>query len=367
MKRIAAAVALALAAPAGAAPAGTVDGPRLDRTLAAAGYQGVALVGAGDTVAWSAAAGEARPGVPHRIDSLWRLASVTKQLAALIAMQEVAAGRLDLDRSVKDYWPEWPGVYADRITIRMLLRHESGLADPNESRSTPGDTVPDFYRRTGAAADTMAAATGFCAERPRAAPGAGYHYNNCDYIVLGALLERLTGKPFAALLAERIATPLGLAATGLFDPRAPGLPVDVAGFLANGKAEPALNLGTYGAAGSAYATPEDLWRFDRALMDNRLLDKVATATMWAGEPSLGFAALGAWSYPAAIAGCPDPVGIVERRGAIGGVQVRNFLVPAARVALILFTNREGFDFGEVWQGRGFAHDMLAAALCPESR
>ena len=102
-------------------------------------------------------------------------------------------------------------------------------------------------------------------------------------------------------------------------------------------------------------------------MANRLLDRVATAQMWAGDPAIGSAAFGAWSYAATIAGCPDPVAVIERRGAIGGVQVRNFLVPARRLALILFTNRAGLDFGEVWQGRGFAHDMLAASLCPEVR
>jgi CubicO group peptidase (beta-lactamase class C family) len=343
-----------------------VDGARLDRTVASAAFNGVALVGQGDAVAWSRAAGEVRPGVPHALESVWRLASVTKQLTALIVMQEVAAGRLDLDRPVKEYWPEWPATYADRITARMLLRNESGLADPNESPSSAGDNVPDFYRRSAAEADPAQAASGFCAAAPRSMPGS-YRYNNCDYIVLGTLLEKLTGRSFADLLEERIAGPLGLRTLGLFDPRAPMARENVPGFLGGGAAEPALNLGTYGAAGSAYAAPEDLWRFDRALMDNVLLDRVATAQMWAGDPAIGSAAFGAWSYAAPVAGCPDPIEVIERRGAIGGVQVRNFLVPARRLALILFTNRESFDFGEVWQGRGFAHDMLAAAICPEVR
>jgi len=357
--------AFALAALATGTPAGAVDGGRLDRTVAAAGFNGVALVGQGDAVAWSRAVGEVRPGVPHALGATWRLASVTKQFTALIVMQEVAAGRLDLDRPVRDYWPEWPAAHADRITARMLLRHESGLADPNESPSAANDSVPDFYRRHDAAAEPAAAAVGFCAADGRM-PG-DYHYNNCDFIVLGALLEKVTGMPFPTLLQERIAAPLGLATLGLFDPRADRARDNVPGLLGDGTSEPALNLGTYGAAGSAFAAPEDLWRFDRALMDNTLLDRVATAQMWAGDPAIGSAAFGAWSYAAPVAGCPDPVTVVERRGAIGGVQVRNFLVPAQRLALILFTNRESFDFGEVWQGHGFAHDMLAAATCPEAR
>jgi hypothetical protein len=85
--------------------------------------------------------------------------------------------------------------------------------------------------------------------------------------------------------------------------------------------------------------------------------------MWTGEPRQGFVAPGAWAYPAELPGCAAPVALVERRGAVPGVQVRNLLVPARGVALIVFTPSEGFDFGEVWQGRGFTHALLAAALC----
>lgn len=362
MKPLAAAVALALAAPAGAA-----DDVRLDRILSTGNFHGVALVGIGDSIAWSRAAGEVRPGVPHRIDAVWRLASITKQLTALLVMQEVAAGRLALDRPIRDFWPDWPGAQADRLTVRMLLRHESGLADPNLSPSAANDDVPDFYRRTGAAAEGRAAAMGFCAAVPRAEPGAGYHYNNCDYIVLGALLEELSGKSLAALVRDRLAVPLGRDTLGLFDPQAAQLRETVPGILADGRDEPALNLASYGGAGAGFATAEDLWHFDRALMDDRLLDRADTALMWTGDPAIGSAAFGAWSYATALPNCPAPVTVVERRGMIGGVQGRNFLVPAARLALILFTSRGGFNFGEVWQGRGFAHAMLAAALCPEGR
>ena len=85
--------------------------------------------------------------------------------------------------------------------------------------------------------------------------------------------------------------------------------------------------------------------------------------MWTGEPRLGYVALGAWSFPAPLAGCNKPVELVERRGAIGGVQVRNVLAPAIGRALIVFTNSEAVDFGEVWQGKGLSHALLSAAFC----
>jgi D-alanyl-D-alanine carboxypeptidase len=351
--RLALAALLLIAAPAWAAD------DRADRIVAAAGFHGVALIGRGDAIAWS------KVTIPDVTpDSVWRLASVTKQLTALIVMQEVAKGTLDLDTPIKSYWPEWPAPHADRITARMLLRHQSGLADPAQDKQDK-DGVPAFYRHNGPAAAPLAEASGFCAAAPRAAAPAPYHYDNCDFIVLGALPKKLTGQPFETLLHDRIAAPLGLTTLGLFAPDGPPHP-HITGIDEHGRPEPALNLGTYGAAGSAYISPAELWRFDRALMENRLLDRIATAEMWRGEPTLGSAALGQWEYKAPIKGCPDPVDIVERRGAIGGVQIRNFLVPAEHVAVILFTDRGGFDYGEAWQGKGFAHDMMAAALCPES-
>ena len=90
----------------------------------------------------------------------------------------------------------------------------------------------------------------------------------------------------------------------------------------------------------------------------------ACEQLWAGEPRWGYAALGAWAYPAQPAGCSAPVTVVERRGNVGGIQARNLLVPARGLSLIAFTNAADFDFGEVWQGQGFTHDLLAAALCP---
>jgi D-alanyl-D-alanine carboxypeptidase len=299
------------------------NAPAIDSTLQTNRFIGVVLVGRGPAIVYSRNTGPRTEGA----NAVWRYASVTKQLTALIVMQEVAAGRLALDRAIKDYWPEWPQVYSDLVTIRMLLRHESGLADPAEDKPDAGG-VPHFYR--SAAADPARAATGFCAEHPRAEPGVGYHYNNCDFIVLGALLEHLTGKPFAQLLQERIATPLGLGTLGLFLFGAPEQPH------VRARNDPQVVFASYGAAGSAYGTPLDLWAFDRALMTNRLLPPAATAEMWTGDSRIGHAALGGWSYQASLRGCAAPVMLVERRGEIGGVQIRNFLAPATGQAVIAF-------------------------------
>jgi CubicO group peptidase (beta-lactamase class C family) len=360
-------VALLLAVLVSGAANGATLPQRLDPLIQAAHsdrhFDGIVLVGQGDGIVYSRAIGEESPGVPMRIDSIWRYASLTKQFTALLVMQQVAAGTIDLDSPVSRYWPSWPSPHAKAITIRMLLKHMSGLADPEDS---PQDAqgIPAFYRARGRLASPMRNAAGYCALKPRGLPGAEYHYNNCDYLVLGAILQIVTGIPYADLVQQKIAIPLGLDRFGLFSPARPDTPPNVPGYDKDGTPGPRVNLGTYGAAGSLLGTPQDIWRFDRALMNNSLLDAAATAEMWKGDPAVGMAALGAWSYTAALAGCTEPIGLIERRGAIGGIQIRNFLEPAAGIAVILLTNREAVDFGEIWQAKGLSYDILSAALCP---
>lgn len=140
-------------------------------------------------------------------------------------------------------------------------------------------------------------------------------------------------------------------------------PPHVRGIGRGGRPDVIGDLGVYGAAGSAYGTPLALLAVDRALLAHRLLDRASTDAMWTGDPRLGYAALGAWAFTAPLRGCAAPVRIVERRGQIGGVQVRNFIMPDDDRALAIFTRLEAFAFGEVWQGRGFAYDALSATAC----
>jgi D-alanyl-D-alanine carboxypeptidase len=357
VSRRAAAAALLLVA---AAPASQP----LDRIIARAKFEGVAIAGDAAQPNYVRATGFAAKGVRNSPTAVWRWASVTKQLTATIVMQQVEAGRLDLDTPVTAYWPDWPQVFSDEITIRNLLQHTSGLADPNEDGPNHPDGMPFFYRPTGDAATvgTMQyEATHYCAEHPRGKPGGGFHYDNCDFIVLGALLERTTGKPFAQLLQERIAEPLGIR-IGLFEPGVAPVP-HVRGIEKGASGENLGDLGTYGAAGAIYGTPMALYAFDRALIDNRLLGAAATATMWTGDAKLGAAALGQWQYSVALEGCAAPVSVVERRGEIGGIAIRNFILPASGRALVLFTRHGGFDFGEVWQRKGFAYSAVSAIGC----
>lgn len=330
---------------------------------AAGGFSGVVLVGsagaAGDSVLYERAVGMAdrEAGRPMRADGVWRWASVTKQVTAALVMQEVDSGRIALDAPVTRYLPTFGGPTGGQVTVGHLLRHTSGLPNPNDTPKDP-DGVPVFYRARGPVGNA-AAAGAFCARAPKRGPGGGFEYNNCDYLVLGAILERVTGRGYAELVRER----LGLASVG---PVVGMGPEGVTGY-AEGRREPAFHLETFGAGGELGGTARDLLAFDGALLRNRLVSERGTAEMWRGDPALGYVALGAWSFPARLAGCAQAVHLVERRGAISGVQVRNVIAPRLGRALIVFTNDGDVDFGEIWRGAGLSHDLLSAAFCPGAR
>lgn len=303
------------------------------------------------------------PGRPHQAGELWRWASVTKQLAATLVLQEVAAGRLSLEDSVERRLPSFHGPTAGRITLKMLLQHTSGLANPDDTPAASADAMPAFYLRRSSGVGGAKDALGFCASPPKAEPGKGFAYNNCDTIVLGAILERATGKSFASLLRERISQPLGLRTLRMAE-SSKREPATVRGLTETGAPEPPFVLASFGPAGAAFGAAEDLLAVDRALLTNRLLTPEASRLAWTGDPRLGYVALGAWGFKAKLKGCAGgPVELVERRGEIGGVEVRNLLAPGLGRALVIFADKAGLPFGEIWQGAGLTFDLGSAAFC----
>ncbi|WP_260582688.1 serine hydrolase domain-containing protein [Sphingopyxis sp. PET50] len=234
---------------------------------------------------------------PVPVDAVWRWASITKQLAAVLTMQEVAKGKLDLDAPVTRYWPEWKAPDGANIRIRDLLLHNSGLPQPDTSEAD-ADGIPSFYR--AAAVSPADAAGGFCAGAPRAAPPAKFEYNNCDTIVLAEILRRVTGSAFEVLLRERLAGPLGLKSVGVYH-LGGGIPAHVQPNGEYAELDPLLNLGVYGASGGAYGSIADLWSFDRALLKGDLLPAGAREAMWQSERSNGFYGFHQWIFPAKLA------------------------------------------------------------------
>ncbi len=321
---------------------------------------GTVLIARGDRILFETTVGTVAPGIdtPHTLGQVWRWASVTKQVTATIAMQEVAAGRLDLDAPITRYLPGSKAPYANRITSRMLMQHVSGL--PRTEEGPVGrDDWPTFYMVD---LDNPATGRTWCEGPTTREPLSGFFYGDCDFVMMAAVIEATSGKRYVDLIAERIARPLGLTSVGVF-PRAERT---VAGF-ADGKPESsAFRLENFGGAGALYGTTRDLFAFDRALMTGKLIPEAQRTIMWSGKPEYGFAALGQWAFSVPLKGCGDtPVRIVERRGFIGGVVLRNLILPELDMVIIMTANRAEAEaaYGEIWQQAGITHDVMRAALC----
>ena len=341
MRKLAALAALWLLTAATDEPQGDwVGDPRTipDVVLSAYALDGEVAVtgGAFDGLVWTSEGRE--PG------ATWPWASVTKQLVATVVMQEVEAGRLDLDTPVSKWLADWPESGPPAPSLRQLLRHQSGLYDPEDD--------PAFDWTGAKPLDPM-----LCVLRRTRAPGGDFDYTNCDTLLAARVLERTTGQDVAALIHRRLVEPVGMGKAGF---------VTAAMHLAPGVgAAPPQEIADYGAAGGFSGTAQDLLAFDRALMEGRLLSEEARAEMWRGDPQLGYTALAQWDATLPLHGCEVPVRIIERRGAIAGYQARNFILPERGIALVVFAGQSeaDYDFGEVWSGKGLSFDLLSAVAC----
>lgn len=339
--------------------------PALDTAAVAAALDsakapGTVLIARGDTIIFERAFGLADPAgaAEHKLDKVWRWASVTKQVTATIAMQELAAGRLDLDAPIIKYLPDSKAPFASSITARMLMQHISGL--PRTEEGPIGrDGWSTFYLASSGSPET---GRQWCEGPTTREPLSGFSYGDCDFRMMAAVIEATSGKPYEALITERIAQPLGLTSVGLFPRTEP----TVAGYIDGKPESSAFRLENFGGAGALYGTTRDLFAFDRALMTGRLIPEALRAQMWDGKPEYGFAALGQWSFSVPLKDCGDtPVRIVERRGFIGGVVLRNIILPDLDMVIIMTSNRAEAEaaFGEIWQQAGISHDVMRAALC----
>jgi D-alanyl-D-alanine carboxypeptidase len=262
--------------------------------IVAAGAPGAAAWIRDENGVLQAASGVAdlRSGRPMRVGLHYRAGSVTKSFVATVVLQLVAEGRLSLSDTVEGWLP---GIltYGDRVTVRQLLNHTSGVPDyAPEMVNTLLSGAQSRFR-----AWTPQELVGVVADQPpEFPPGTATHYSNTGYILLGLIVEAATGNTLGQELARRILRPLGLHdtffpvnAAGLPSPKSRGytVPVSPQGELLAG---PLLDFTIYNpslwwAAGALISTFEDLTRFFRALLDGRLLPPQLLAEMATPNPT----------------------------------------------------------------------------------
>jgi CubicO group peptidase (beta-lactamase class C family) len=270
--------------------------------------------------------------IPNTPVTKFRLGSVTKQFtgAAILLLEE--RGKLSLDDSVKKHWPDAPAAW-DSVTVFHLLTHTAGV--PNIT------ALPDFatYRLSPS---PVARTVALFKDRPlEFVPGAEMRYSNSGYVLLGYLIERVSGQSYAAFLRDNIFTPLGMMDTGydvhaeIIEHRASGYAPAPGGF-ANA---PYIDMTIPHGAGALYSTTEDLLRWTQGLFAGKLLTPASLEKMtmpFKNDYALGVSSIERNGQTA-----------ITHGGAIEGFNTSLTFYPADRTTVVVLGNVSGPAPGQI--------------------
>jgi CubicO group peptidase (beta-lactamase class C family) len=216
--------------------------------------------------------------VPVKADTLFQSGSVGKQFTATAVMMLVEEGKVGLDDRVQKYFPDAPDSWKN-IKIRNLLSHTSGLGEYENAARTKPDGP--FYLRLDMNEDELYKR--ITAMPMDFQPGEDWRYRNTNYVLLGILIHKVTGKFYGDYLEERIFKPLGMTATRIISDR-DIIPHRAAGYeLVKGQLKnqewvsPTFNST---ADGALYFTVLDLEKWDAALYTEKLLKQSSFEQMW---------------------------------------------------------------------------------------
>jgi CubicO group peptidase (beta-lactamase class C family) len=320
----------------------------------------VAVVAGGD-LAWSEGFGlaDVEQRVPVTRRTRFRLASVSKLLAAAAAARLAEAGRLDLDAPVQRYVPGFPARPGPPVTPRLLAGHLGGVRGYRADDFAPGRDIDQTVYPTTAAALAI-----FRDDPPAAPPGAAYRYSTFGYTLLGAAVEGAAGEEYTAALRRHVLAPLGLAHTGpdRWDALVPGR----TRFYGHaGPAGAPVNerpvFATYKwAGGGMLATADDLARFGAAHLRPGFLSAGGLRALFTPQRTRDGTSTGVglgWRVGADLAGRT----VYHHAGSMEGARSVLLVYPAEGVAVALLTNRTAaVDSPEL------AAQLLAAPFLPRT-
>lgn len=149
--------------------------------------------------------------VPVHVGDMMRIGSITKGFTAAVILQLVEEGMLALDTTIDAFWPDFPN--ADRIQIRHLLSHTSGVFNYSEDPSIFGEEFGDPEGPWGNPTVHEHLVEVAAGHEPYGEPGTVYHYSNTNFIMLGLITEQVTGSTWAVEVRARLLDPLGLTHT----------------------------------------------------------------------------------------------------------------------------------------------------------
>ena len=210
--------------------------------------------------------------VPNTPTSKYRLGSLTKQFTAACILLLEERGKLKIDDPVKKYMPDAPAAW-DKVTIFHLLTHTSGIPSftgfPDYAASEPFPSTPEKL------------VARFRDKPLEFQPGEKWNYSNSGYVLLGYLIEKISGQTYSQFVQENIFTPLGMKVSG-YDSNSAIIPHRAAGYtpIPNGiKNAGYIDMTIPLSAGGLYSTTEDLLRWEQGLMGGKLLSPASLQKM----------------------------------------------------------------------------------------
>lgn len=292
---------------------------RLARTLhEASAFSGTVLIARGDTVLYLGTFGEANQEarIPVRPETRYDLASITKTFITVSIAQLAERGRLSWDDPIGKFIPDFPPAEArEKVRIRHLVTHTSGLQDTLrycERNPCPSTfrSLDDFVRLAGAAQQGA----------PLVEPGTQYSYNNANFALLAAILERVSGQHFYEYVRKNIFARAGMSRTdftspGSYPPRIavgydPRYEPGGARFTGGERERKPANYPAPFCC--AHSTAHDLFRYARALSSGKLLRPETVRLLFSPKPEAG-----SWGYGFDI--LEEDRGLVAHSGSWTGV------------------------------------------------
>jgi CubicO group peptidase (beta-lactamase class C family) len=227
---------------------------------------GVVLVAEKGTIVYKKAYGYAdfAWGIKNRVDTKFRIYSASKQFTAMIIMQLVQEGKIDLDEPITTYLPYYRKDTGEKITVHNMLTHSHGIPDP------PMDSMPLIIT-----ASPEEVIKKYFSGDPMFEPGEKFSYSGVGgYTILGAIAEKVSGKMLKELLQERIFDPLGMKNSHYYDVETV-IERKAVDYRYEGKQlvhrlQPYYIINAFGAS-CIVTTVDDLFLWDRALYTNKLL------------------------------------------------------------------------------------------------
>jgi CubicO group peptidase (beta-lactamase class C family) len=297
-------------------------------------FMGSVLVARGADVLLSKGYGSANLewDVPNSPATKFRLGSITKQFtaASILLLQE--RGKLNVEDPVKKYMAGAPAAW-DKVTIYNLLTHTSGI---------PSFTgFPEYAKREPFATTAAEEVAWFRDKTLDFAPGEKWSYSNSGYVLLGYLIEKITGGSYEKFVRENIFTPLDMKDSG-YDSNSAVIARRAAGYTrGNDGLENSgyVNMTVPHAAGALYSTTEDLLKWERGLFGGKVLSAASLKTMT--TPFKDDYACGLFVQT------KDGRKVIQHGGGIEGFNTELMYYPDDKLTVVVLANVNGAAPGDI--------------------